>query len=157
MRGWLFIAGLLVWLAQAPVMAFDQFDFDTPEKESLFKELAAELRCLVCQNQNIADSNAELAQDLRREIAQLITDGDGKSEIIDFMVARYGEFVLYKPRINASTVALWLGPLVFFLLGLWTVVRLVRGGNVAADIDEDALAQARKLLDSSASKTRDNG
>jgi cytochrome c-type biogenesis protein CcmH len=144
----------LPWQAHS----FEQRDFPTAEQESLFRELAAELRCLVCQNQNIADSNAELAQDLRREISQMILDGDKKNQIIEFMVARYGEFVLYKPRLNASTIALWVGPLVFFLLGLWVLLRIVRGGSRdSATVDDAALERARELLDEQSSQSNRNG
>ncbi len=145
---------LLPWSARG----FDQHEFPTVEQESLFRELAAELRCLVCQNQNIADSNAELAQDLRREISQMIRSGDNKDQIIEFMVARYGEFVLYKPRLSASTIALWAGPLAFFALGLWGLVRIVRSGTQKpAAIDDEALERARKLLDDSSSQSNQNG
>jgi len=151
-----------LWLCAmliVPVLShsFEQRDFPTPEQESLFRELAAELRCLVCQNQNIADSNAELAQDLRREISQMILDGDNKNQIIEFMVARYGEFVLYKPRLNATTIALWVGPLAFFLLGVWGLTRIVRSGaRESTAIDDEALARARELLDDSSSPSNRN-
>ena len=150
--------GLLLGVLAASAMAFEQRDFPTAEQETLFRELAAELRCLVCQNQNIADSNAELAQDLRREISQMILDGGNKSQIIEFMVARYGEFVLYRPRFNLSTVALWAGPLAFFLVGVWALVRIVRGGSKAtATVDEEALARARRLLEDDSSQSNQNG
>lgn len=118
-----------------------------PELAKVFKELASELRCLVCQNQNIADSNAPLAQDLRREVHEMLDRGDSKKQIIDFMVARYGEFVLYRPLLSAKTLILWLGPLLFFLLGLVMVWRLARKPRATAfEPDEASLAQARELL-----------
>ncbi len=89
-----------------------------PVAEKRLQGLSEELRCLVCQNQNIADSNAELAQDLRREIRGMIKAGKSDKEIVDFMVARYGDFVLYRPPVKGITLLLWGGPIVLMLLGL---------------------------------------
>ena len=88
--------------------------------------LYEELRCLVCQNQNIADSNAELAQDLRREIRGMIQAGKSDKEIIDFMVTRYGDFVLYRPPVKGITLLLWGGPIALLLLGLFALQRYLR-------------------------------
>jgi cytochrome c-type biogenesis protein CcmH len=101
-----------------------------PVAEKRLQELSAELRCLVCQNQNIADSNAELAQDLRREIRGMIKDGKSNGEIIDFMVTRYGDFVLYRPPVKASTLLLWGGPLVLLLGGLFALRNYLRRRSV---------------------------
>ncbi len=129
-------------------------EFTDPAQEELFRELAAELRCLVCQNQNIADSNAELAQDLRREISTMIRAGDGKTQIIDFMVERYGEFVLYRPLFTLKTVVLWVGPLAFFLTGLLIVLRMARKPREPAlEPDQSSLDEARKLLGADTSAT----
>ena len=98
--------------------SFEQREFKTPQDKALFDDLVAELRCLVCQNQNIADSNADLAVDLRKEIFSMINAGQSKSDILGFMVQRYGEFVLYKPRLSAQTLVLWFGPACLFLFGL---------------------------------------
>jgi cytochrome c-type biogenesis protein CcmH len=87
---------------------------DNPQIEARLKTLAVELRCLVCQNQTLADSHAPLAEDLRREVREMIAKDMSDQEIIDFLVQRYGDFVLYRPRWKASTTLLWLGP--FFLL-----------------------------------------
>ena len=87
-----------------------------PQIEARLKVLAVELRCLVCQNQTLADSNAPLAEDLRREVREMIAKGMSDREIIDFLVARYGDFVLYRPPWKITTTLLWLGP--FLLLGL---------------------------------------
>lgn len=129
---------------------FSETSFEDPAQQALFKELASELRCLVCQNQNIADSNATLAQDLRREIFTMISRGDSKSQIIDFMVQRYGEFVLYRPQFSAKTVVLWVGPFALFALGLgvvWLQARK-RSTPVAENTDREALAAAKALLQS---------
>lgn len=106
--------------ADAPVAAAN------PEIEARMMLLAAELRCLVCQNQTIADSHSGLAEDLRRQIRELLAQGQNEDQIRAYMTQRYGDFVLYKPAFNASTALLWLGPaalLLGALLALWTVLR----------------------------------
>ena len=91
---------------------------DDPVAEKRLQELSKELRCLVCQNETIADSNAELAVDLRREIRGMIHDGKSNAEILDFMVSRYGDFVLYRPPVKGITMLLWGGPLALLLIGI---------------------------------------
>lgn len=97
-----------------------------PVAEKRLAKLSEELRCLVCQNQNIADSNAELAQDLRREIRGMIKNGKSDKEIIDFMVARYGDFVLYRPPVQGNTLLLWGGPIVLLIVGILALIRYQR-------------------------------
>lgn len=97
-----------------------------PVAEKRLQALSAELRCLVCQNQTIADSNAELAVDLRREIRTMIAAGQSDQQIIDFMVARYGDFVLYRPPVKGITLLLWGGPIVLLLLGVFVLQRYLR-------------------------------
>jgi cytochrome c-type biogenesis protein CcmH len=92
-------------------------------------ELSTELRCLVCQNQTLADSNADLAVDLRRQIREQLSSGKSERDVLDFMVQRYGDFVLYRPPLKASTVLLWSGPFLLLLLGLFLLVRKVRSTN----------------------------
>jgi len=91
---------------------------DDPVAEKRLQELSKELRCLVCQNETIAGSNAELAVDLRREIRGMIRDGRSDNEILDFMVSRYGDFVLYRPPVKGITILLWAGPIALLLIGL---------------------------------------
>ena len=121
-----------------------------PVAEKRLVKLSEELRCLVCQNQNIADSNAELAQDLRREIRTMIKDGKSDKEIIDFMVARYGDFVLYKPPFKATTLLLWVGPLVLMLVGLIALGRYLKQRNRLvtddAPLSEEEARRAEALL-----------
>ena len=105
---------------QAPDTARD------PAVELRLKALAEELRCLVCQNQTIADSNAGLAIDLRNQIRAQITQGRSDAEIRDYMVARYGDFVLYRPPLRATTALLWLGPLIMIVIGVIALVVVVR-------------------------------
>ena len=118
---------------------------DDPVAEKRLVKLSEELRCLVCQNQNIADSNAELAQDLRREIRGMIRAGKSDQEIVDFMVARYGDFVLYRPPLKATTVILWAGPLLLLLIGLAALVRYLRQRNNRVTDDAPlSAAEARR-------------
>ena len=122
-----------------------------PVAEKRLLKLSEELRCLVCQNQNIADSNAELAQDLRREIRTMIGAGKSDKEIIDFMVVRYGDFVLYRPPVKGATLLLWGGPLVLLALGLFALVRYQRrrAERVAAEdkpLSADEARHAEALL-----------
>jgi len=99
---------------------------DNPQIEARLKTLAVELRCLVCQNQTLADSNAPLAEDLRREVREMIAKGMSDKEIIDFLVQRYGDFVLYRPPWKASTTLLWLGPFLLLIAGATGLVFALR-------------------------------
>ena len=110
-------------------------------------ELSEHLRCLVCQNQTIADSNAELAQDLRRQVREQIEQGRSDSEIIGFMVQRYGDFVLYKPPVKVTTLLLWFGPGLLLLVGIGVMVRNVRTRRRAEPaLNEEERARAGALL-----------
>lgn len=104
----------------------DSYQFSTPEQEQRFFELTNELRCPKCQNQTIGDSNAPIAQDLRREVHRLLNEGADNQTVVDFMLARYGDFVLYKPRVSGLNLILWLGPLLLLLAGLIVLVVVVR-------------------------------
>ena len=111
-------------------------------------QLANELRCLVCQNQSIAESNAELAVDLRRQIREQIGAGKRDDEIVDFMVSRYGDFVLYRPPFKATTLLLWLGPALLVLAGFWTLARALRARRRAAapPLTAEERERAERLL-----------
>ena len=115
-------AAALAFAASAGAMVFEQRAFDNAEQFERYKNLTYELRCLVCQNQNIAESDADLATDLRREVHRMIVAGQSDDAIIEFMVARYGDFVLYRPPLKAKTVLLWTGP---FVLGIGAIVLLL--------------------------------
>ncbi len=121
----LLLAALLAWTAAA-IAGIETRAFDSPEQEKDYKELVFELRCLVCQNQNLADSNADLAKDLRDEVYKMLKEGQSKQQIIDFMVARYGEFVLYRPPVDKATALLWFGPVVMLAIGLLIVMLFIR-------------------------------
>ncbi len=126
---------LLLWLMLlAPLSAqaaIDAYEFTDEQKEERFQQLTNELRCPKCQNQNIADSDAPLAADLRREVHRMLEEGEPDESIIDFMVTRYGDFVLYRPRVNETTWLLWYGPFVLLGIGVLVVVLISRNRRQA--------------------------
>ena len=128
---------------------FEPRGFSSPEREQIYRTLVDELRCLVCQNQNIAESNADLASDLRREVYRMVEDGRSEEEITDFMVARYGDFVLYRPPLQTGTMLLWVGPFVLAAMGLTALaVHLRRRRRMPpAQLDEDARERVRRLVE----------
>src|SRR5262245_10113753 len=134
---------LLLWLACAlPAAA------QTPELEKRTAALAHELRCLVCQNQTLADSNAPLAVDLRNQIREQLAAGKSEQDVLDFMVARYGDFVLYRPPLKAATLALWIGPFAFLVLGVWLLARrLARRRAAEPELSGAERERAAKLLE----------
>lgn len=121
---------------------------EDPSLDRRVAELAHELRCLVCQNQTIADSNAPLAVDLRNQIREQLAAGKSERDVIDFMVARYGDFVLYRPPFKAATLALWLGPFLLLALGAWIFYRRVaRRRTAGPQLSAADHARAAKLLE----------
>jgi cytochrome c-type biogenesis protein CcmH len=118
-----------------------------PEMEKRVTALATELRCLVCQNQTLADSNAPLAVDLRNQIREQLKSGKSERDVMEYMVARYGDFVLYRPPLKATTIALWAGPFVFLVLGAWILVRLLRRRAPERELSDAERARAAKLLE----------
>lgn len=117
---------LLCFLCTGAAMAIDSESFDDPELHARYRKLTLELRCLQCQNENIHDSNATLAVDLRREVRSMLLAGKTDDEIIRFLTDRYGDFVLYRPPFVARTIVLWLAPGLALLGGLAAVVVVVR-------------------------------
>jgi cytochrome c-type biogenesis protein CcmH len=141
------ILGMLLTLSvQARV---EVLSFDTPEHEERYNKLIAELRCLVCQNQNLADSNAELAVDLRRKTYEMVKQDKSEKEIAGYMVERYGEFVLYRPPLNSNTLLLWGGPFIILLVGVSLLVRTIRRRRAeqGINVDDSTLKAAASLLD----------
>jgi cytochrome c-type biogenesis protein CcmH len=123
--------------------------FDTPEQEATYNKMIDELRCLVCQNQNLADSNAELAVDMRRKTHEMVMQNKSEREIAAFMVERYGDFVLYRPPLNSNTLLLWAGPFLILIVGVTLLIRTVlsRRAAVEPDVDDARLKAAATLLD----------
>jgi cytochrome c-type biogenesis protein CcmH len=120
-----------------PVIAADPLIFKDPEQEARFHQLTVELRCLVCQNQNLADSDAPLAQDLRREIYDMMQAGRSDDEIKQFLIDRYGDFVLYMPPIKSNTLLLWLMPAFLLVGGALVVLIIVRKRRPNSDRQEE--------------------
>jgi cytochrome c-type biogenesis protein CcmH len=119
---------LLVWLV-APALAQVRRErpvIDDPALEQRLKTLSQDLRCLVCQNETLADSRADLAEDLRDEIREQMKAGKSDKEIISFLTARYGQFILYKPQVTPTTYLLWFGPFVLLLAGLAVLFRYIK-------------------------------
>lgn len=117
--------------------------------EARVNTLAAELRCLVCQNQSLADSNAELALDLKNQVREQLKAGRSERDVIDYMTARYGDFVLYRPPFKATTALLWAGPALLLLIGAglyWRTLRASQAAAPAAPVDPADAARADRLL-----------
>lgn len=145
LQAWGAMVVLLVWCGAAAALT-PQEELHGTDRER-YQHLINELRCLVCQNQTIADSNAPLAQDLRDQVRVQIEAGKSDAEIVDYVTARYGDFVLYRPPFKATTWLLWLGPFGLLLLGIYVVSRLFvrrRASAPAKPVDAERL---RQLLD----------
>jgi len=143
MKYFLIISVLL--LSISVQAAEDNFAFDTPAQRAQFLALTAELRCPMCQNQNIADSDAMIAHDMRRKVYTLLKQGKSEQDVIDYMKARYGDFVHYQPPVTAATMWLWAAPLLFVLFAFILVITRKNGR-----VDEDReikLAKAEVMLE----------
>jgi len=128
----LLLPALLLMLLSGPVMAVDvPLEFNDPAIQDRYESLLEKLRCLVCQNETLAVSQADLAQDLREEIYHMMANGRSNKEITDYLVARYGDFVLYDPPLQANTWMLWFGPFLFLLAGLIIMFRFIRSRRTA--------------------------
>nr|WP_314570439.1 cytochrome c-type biogenesis protein [uncultured Pseudomonas sp.] len=126
MKRWLLLSILLLSLSGVARAAIDTYQFANDQMRERFHQLTQQLRCPKCQNQDIADSNAPIAGDLRREIHRLLTEGKDDGQIIEFMVDRYGAFVRYKPALTARTGLLWFGPAVLLVVGVGVIALTLR-------------------------------
>lgn len=143
MRHCLILLVAMLWVA--PTVAIDSSKaFDDPELQARYEKLISEVRCLKCQNQSIKDSNVFLAADLRREIRRLIAEGKTDPEILDFLVTRYGDFALYRPRASGKTLILWIAPFLLVLFGGFALYRIVRHRMSLPVEQEDAGEDAAK-------------
>ncbi|MGF1910340.1 cytochrome c-type biogenesis protein CcmH [Vibrio kasasachensis] len=142
-----FVAATFSMAAQATI---EVYEFENLQQEQQFKELGNTLRCPKCQNNTIADSNAELAQDLRHKVYEMTKQGKSKDEIVDYMIARYGNFVTYNPPFTVATSILWLGPLAVVLFGFGIIImRSRKTKKVATDEkwDQNKEQRLKALLD----------
>ncbi len=142
------LSSLLICAASWVFAADEPLQFEDPIKQGRYQELLEELRCLVCQNQSLSDSHADLAQDLRSEVYRMVEEGQTNAGITEFLVTRYGDFVLYRPPVKWTTILLWFGPFALLLLALVGVYRFIRARKAAdvvlSDADQERL---RHLLD----------
>ena len=130
------------------------FSFETEVQEQRFSDLSEKLRCLVCQNQTLADSKAGLALDLRTELYEQVMQGNSEAEIIDFMTDRYGDFILYQPRFALKNIVLWLGPFLLFFIGVWGLFRFTKKTAELPKVqtDKEKLQKIRDLLETEVEK-----
>lgn len=152
MKTWMSILLLSFGFAWTTQAAIEIHEFDTLEQELQFKELGSTLRCPKCQNNTIADSNAELAVDLRQKVYEMTKEGKSKQEIIDYMIARYGNFVTYNPPFTFATSILWLGPIAVIMFGFGFILVRSRKGKAAVagksqQWDAEKEARVKALLD----------
>ena len=145
-KSWLFLTALL--FSSVAFSAIDALNFTSPQQESDYHQLTQSLRCPQCQNNNIADSNATIAVDMRGKVFELLQEGKSKNDVVDYMVARYGNFVTYDPPMTASTLVLWIAPLLLVLLGVVFLLRrkpkaqsAVKSQDVLTDEDNARLAE----------------
>lgn len=145
MKLWL---NMLLLLFSTQILAVDDHQLKDPGQQKTYETIISQLRCLVCQNQTIADSNAELAGDLRRQVFEMLQQGKSKDDIIQFMTDRYGDFVLYNPPLKTKTALLWLGPVAFLITGLIMIFWFIRRKKQAAKtiIDKEKQEKIRRLL-----------
>ncbi|MDR0279044.1 MAG: cytochrome c-type biogenesis protein CcmH [Paucimonas sp.] len=152
MKRWLAAAVLGLSLCGVAKAAIDTYQFADEAERERYRELTKELRCPKCQNQDIADSNAPIAADLRREIFRMLGEGKSNQQIVDFMVDRYGDFVRYKPALTARTWLLWFGPAALLLGGIGVMAVIVRKrrapvSNGSADLSPEERKRLATLLD----------
>ncbi len=136
---------LVLFASTHAFAAIGPVHFDDPARADLYDHLLEEIRCLVCQNQSLSDSNAELAQDLRNEIIAMIRDGKSEQDIKAFLVERYGDFVLYRPPLQENTWLLWVGPFLLLLVGIVVAIVIVKrqAGNVSEPVTLSSEQQQR--------------
>ena len=123
------IFSMLIVNVNGQTFLVDEKTFTDDTNQLRYDTLMEELRCLVCQNQSLADSGAGLAQDLRKKVVAMIENGSNDREIKDYMVQRYGEFILYRPRLNYSTIMLWFGPFILLVVAIGIIVRIIRSSQ----------------------------
>jgi cytochrome c-type biogenesis protein CcmH len=134
-----FFLSLLLALSVAPAFAIDITQFDDSAKQEQYLRLTKELRCMQCLNTSIADSQVDLAADLRREVRDLVNEGKSDDEIRKYMVDRYGEFILFRPLTNARNLWLWLAPVIFLVIGAIVAVRILRQRAKLVDQDNEPI------------------
>lgn len=146
MRTLILIITSLIFISSVTAAPVTIYKFDSKENEKIFYKLSDEIRCLVCQNQNIAESNSELAQDLRRQIYDMLQAGKSEDDIVEFMVERYGDYVLFNPPFKPLTWMLWLGPLIVFVFAAGYAMRAVKGKRKVEVVEEQLSSEEMSRL-----------
>ena len=160
MKAWIGALMLSAAMAGTAQAAIDTYEFASEAERQRYRGLVEELRCPKCQNQNIADSDAPIAMDLREQIFRMLEEGQSNEQIVDFLVSRYGDFVLYKPPVTARTLLLWYGPAVFLgvgfvLLGVIVLRRRGKSATAANGLSADEQQRLAALLKQSSVDTKD--
>jgi cytochrome c-type biogenesis protein CcmH len=149
----LILVGILAF-GNASAYTLEEFTFESQAEFNTFRDLIAKLRCLVCQNESLASSQAGVAQDLREEVYRMVQEGQSEKEIVTFLVDRYGDFVLYEPPIKPSTYILWFGPFVFLGLGAYMLFRTL--GSKKDEPEQDLSDTERDRLQHLLASSSDN-
>jgi len=148
MKKWITILLLLLSSLQLQA-AIETYQFEQAEHEQLYKQMIEELRCLVCQNQNLSASNAGLAKDLRQQTYEMVIKGQSQAQIVDYMTQRYGDFVLYRPPVKSSTALLWFGPFILLIVGILVLIKTLSARKELADepLSDEQQDHIKHLLD----------
>ena len=146
----LLILALTLIFSHLSIAKIELLEFDNDQQKQSYDTLSEKLRCLVCQNQNLADSNAELAQDMRNKTYLMVKENKSEQDIIDYWVSRYGDFVLYDPPFKQRTIILWVGPFVLLVIAIIIGIRIIRSNKskVPVEKNKEDRKEIQKLLDS---------
>jgi cytochrome c-type biogenesis protein CcmH len=136
-----------LFVHQTGLASIDVYEFENERQRADFVSLTKELRCPKCQNQDIADSNAPIAADMRKEVHRLLGEGKDKESIVNYMIDRFGEFVTYKPKKSLETFMLWYGPWILILIGIFIIFSILKMNKKGNDIQERSSEDVRKILD----------
>ncbi len=146
-KGFIPIVLTLLVVSVSSQAVIDVYQFDDPEKEALYKKLTGELRCTVCQNQPISDSNADLAKDLRRKTYEMISAGKDEEFVLNFMTQRFGDFILFRPPFQSNTLVLWIGPFIILIVAVFFLIKFIRRSTDDVPLTDTDRAQAEQLLE----------
>lgn len=145
---------VLILLSNVKALAaIDPYEFESETQRERYQHFIEDLRCPKCQNQNLAGSDAPIANDLRHELQRLLKEGKTDGEIVDYMVSRYGEFILYKPPFDKKTAVLWLAPIAFFVAGILVLINIARRRSISktsTELTAEEQAKLKQLLDDEA-------
>ncbi len=152
----LIISIFLILALPAMAVQIEFHTFENEQRERLYLDLIAELRCVKCQNQNLAESNAELATDMREKTYEMVSAGKSREDVVNYMTARYGDFVLYKPPFKSKTLLLWIGPPLMLLFSLFLLLRVIRKQSKqdSKQLSDTERESVRNVLNSNSSSEK---